>query len=258
MIHLGKGRRRGAAATFVAGVTALAVTFVGAGTGSAGAAPNPDNKGVGTVANKLVQIKPAAVEGTFTDPDSGATGEVVGKFAPKEFVEQDGQLAVTGILKGKLTGDVPADTAKQFKESVTFVVTGGGSPDAATPASFQTAAFAPASSHGCDILNLDLGPLDLNLLGLQIDLAPVVLDIVAQPGAGALLGNLLCAVAGLLDGVGGGGLGGLLDGLLDGVIDALNGLLGGLLDLQAITGLIEQIQSVLDGLLGTASTTRTV
>ena len=51
----------------------------------------------------------------------------------------------------------------------------------------------------CDILNLVLGPLDLNLLGLEVHLDQVVLDIVAQAGAGNLLGNLLCAVAGLLD-----------------------------------------------------------
>ena len=47
-----------------------------------------------------------------------------------------------------------------------------------------------------------LGPLDLNLLGLEVHLKQVVLDVVAVSGAGNLLGNLLCAVAGLLDGVG--------------------------------------------------------
>ena len=55
----------------------------------------------------------------------------------------------------------------------------------------------------CAILNLDLGPLDLNLLGLTVHLNEVVLDIEAVPGAGNLLGNLLCAVAGLLDSPGG-------------------------------------------------------
>ena len=47
-----------------------------------------------------------------------------------------------------------------------------------------------------------LGPLDLNILGLEIHLNRVVLDIIATTGAGNLLGNLLCQVAGLLDGVG--------------------------------------------------------
>ncbi len=52
----------------------------------------------------------------------------------------------------------------------------------------------------CSILHLVLGPLDLNLLGLKVHLDRVVLDITATSGPGNLLGNLLCAVAGLLDG----------------------------------------------------------
>ena len=56
----------------------------------------------------------------------------------------------------------------------------------------------------CDILNLEVGPLDLNLLGLEIELdncanGPVTLDITAEEGPGNLLGNLLCGLAGLLD-----------------------------------------------------------
>jgi hypothetical protein len=52
---------------------------------------------------------------------------------------------------------------------------------------------------------------------------PVVLDITAEQGPGNLLGNLLCAVAGLLDPpTGGGGLGGLLNG----IVALLNQILG--------------------------------
>lgn len=76
-----------------------------------------------------------------------------------------------------------------------------------------------AVTQGCSILNLDLGPLNLDLLGLVIDLAPVSLDVTAVPGAGKLLGNLLCAVAGLLDGPGSalGGIAALLNRLLTGL-----------------------------------------
>lgn len=57
----------------------------------------------------------------------------------------------------------------------------------------------------CDVLNLALGPLSLNLLGLQVDLddcagGPVRVDITAEPGEGRLLGNLLCSLADLLNG----------------------------------------------------------
>ncbi len=70
------------------------------------------------------------------------------------------------------------------------------------------------------MLNLVLGPLDLNVLGLTVSLNRVLLDVVAVSGAGNLLGNLLCAVAGLLDG------GGLLSNLLGQITDLLNQILG--------------------------------
>ena len=83
----------------------------------------------------------------------------------------------------------------------------------------------PAS---CPILHLDLGPLDLNLLGLTVHLNEVVLDVTAVPGPGNLLGNLLCAIAGLLDNVDlGSVLGGLLQNLIDALIRLLEGIGGG-------------------------------
>jgi hypothetical protein len=58
----------------------------------------------------------------------------------------------------------------------------------------------------CEILHLSLGPLDLNLLGLEVELdncanGPVTVDVTANP-AGGLLGSLLCALANLLSGGG--------------------------------------------------------
>jgi ABC-type glycerol-3-phosphate transport system substrate-binding protein len=63
-----------------------------------------------------------------------------------------------------------------------------------------TAPLLGATQENCDILFLDLGPLTLDLLGLEVNLSQIILDINAVPGPGNLLGNLLCAVAGLLDG----------------------------------------------------------
>ncbi len=74
---------------------------------------------------------------------------------------------------------------------------------------------------GCQILNLDLGALNLNLLGLVVTLAPVHLNITAVPGAGNLLGNLLCAITNLLNG---GALGGILTTLLNNLTTTLAGL----------------------------------
>ena len=55
------------------------------------------------------------------------------------------------------------------------------------------------TSPTCPILHLTLGPLNLDVLGVVITLNRVVLDITAVPGSGKLLGNLLCAVANLLN-----------------------------------------------------------
>ena len=74
----------------------------------------------------------------------------------------------------------------------------------------------------CRILDLDIGAIHLDLLGLVVDLAPVHLDIVAQAGPGNLLGNLLCALAGLLD------QGSPLGNLLNQINAILANLLGGL------------------------------
>ena len=112
----------------------------------------------------------------ITGSGSGAT--LSGVFQLQKFAARDGSVVALGTLTGTVT-----DTATGI---VTSVV--------------QNIALPVAVGETtCDILHLDLGPLSINLLGLQIDLSRIVLDITAQAGAGNLLGNLLCAVAGLLD-----------------------------------------------------------
>jgi hypothetical protein len=79
------------------------------------------------------------------------------------------------------------------------------------------------ATGACPILNLSIGAIHLDLLGLVVDLAPINLVITAQSGPGNLLGNLLCAVANLLNGSG--GLGGLIGGLLTQLSTLLNQIL---------------------------------
>jgi hypothetical protein len=91
---------------------------------------------------------------------------------------------------------------------------------------------------GCDILNLSLGPVALNVLGLNINLddcagGPITVDITGDEGEGKLLGNLLCDIAGLLDSDGLLDLGSLTEGdlatLTSGLTDVLNDVLDRLL-----------------------------
>jgi hypothetical protein len=67
-----------------------------------------------------------------------------------------------------------------------------------SPITLTPGAIPEGSS--CPILNLSLGPINLDLLGLNVDTSPICLDITAVPGTSALLGNLLCSIAGLLNG----------------------------------------------------------
>jgi hypothetical protein len=81
--------------------------------------------------------------------------------------------------------------------------------DAGLTQLLNQAVFIPLSSNeaiagaSCNVLNLELGPLTLNLLGLNVELdncanGPITLDITATPGGG-LLGDLLCNLANLLN-----------------------------------------------------------
>jgi hypothetical protein len=119
----------------------------------------------------------------LTVPASGRTaaGELVGTFTPiKALVGSNGGLQMQGLLTLGST-------------IVNQVVT--------LPMTIRQAS--------CTILELHLGPLDLTLLGLNINLSPIDLVISATPGGG-LLGDLLCAIAGLLTG----GLGNVLTRLV--------------------------------------------
>jgi hypothetical protein len=118
------------------------------------------------------------ITGTFTDA-VGGTGTFAGAFDVERFVGRGGGLVAVGTLTGTLT------------DSLGNVV---GTVD-------QTLRIPVADATGtCEILDLTLGPLDLDLLGLVVHLDQVHLNITAESGPGNLLGNLLCAVAGLLDG----------------------------------------------------------
>jgi hypothetical protein len=66
------------------------------------------------------------------------------------------------------------------------------------PVDIRLAADQSKAPAGCPILDLELGPINLNLLGLVLKTSPICLKITAFEGGG-LLGDLLCDVANLLN-----------------------------------------------------------
>jgi hypothetical protein len=133
-------------------------------------------------------------------------GTFAGTFTPTHFAASNGHLNVTGLVTGTLTSDTGVVT--QVSQVVTTTV------NSATTATGGATTAAAAAAASCSILSLTLGPLHLDVLGLVVDLNQVVLNITAVPGAGNLLGNLLCSVAGLLDGTGLNGLANILNQIL--------------------------------------------
>jgi hypothetical protein len=160
---------------------ALGLSFAGAGVASA--APSAP------AAASPVTALATPITGTAANG-----GSFAGSFTPSSFSTQNGNVLANGVLTGAVT-----DSSGATVGTVTRTVSLPVSVAAAT----------------CQVLNLVLGPLHLDLLGLVVDLNQVHLVITAVQAAGNLLGNLLCAVTHLLDGTPtAGGLAALLNSIL--------------------------------------------
>jgi hypothetical protein len=139
---------------------------------------------------------PTAALGSLTGTATTG-GTFSGTLSNVHFVNQGGVLTLVGTLAGTLTnaaGDILGTTPP------------GGLP-------ISVPVTGTAGTGTCTILDLTLGPLHLDLLGLTVDLNQVHLTITGQTGNGQLLGNLLCGLANALNG-GGGGLASILNNLL--------------------------------------------
>jgi hypothetical protein len=161
-------------------------------------------------------ISPGASAATTTDvnavPVSGATpsgGTFDGTLDISRVALQNGHLVADGTVTG---------TAENAAGDTTGTVT-----DA--PVSVPITADATGT---CQILDLSIGTVRLDLLGLVVQLDPVHLNISGQQGSGNLVGNLLCSITHLLDNGGGSSSTGLLSGLLQPIVNLLNQVLGGL------------------------------
>jgi hypothetical protein len=150
---------------------------------------------------------------------NGAT--FAGKFDPRRFVVRNGRLLAAGPVTGTLTRPSGRQVAVSQWTRFPVNLARSGVPVAAVSGVQATDAAAVEVQAVCDILRLVLGPLHLDILGLVVDLNRVVLTITAVSGAGNLLGNLLCAIAGLLDSTGISGLNQILANILNAVLGLL-------------------------------------
>jgi hypothetical protein len=148
-----------------------------------------------TKTEKVKSLSSIPVSGTATNGKSFS-----GHFNVTRFIHHGKKTFAVGKLTGSING-------QRVNRAVTL------------PVSVDTGTAGTRQAASCPVLHLVLGPLDLNLLGLHVHLNQVVLDITAVPGAGNLLGNLVCDVANLLNQS-------PTAGQLTGLLNTLNTLLG--------------------------------
>ena len=139
---------------------------------------------------------PAAAQGTSTKLAKTVkmTGKAkngkkfTGTYTIQRFATKGGKVYAVGKVKGRLKGKrvtkrnvfAPVSVARQ------------GAQASQVPA-------IPPTPNACQILRLDIGPIDLNLLGVRVRTNPINALIEGVRGPGNLLGNLLCTITGLLD-----------------------------------------------------------
>jgi hypothetical protein len=160
---------------------------------------------VASVALVFAPIAPAAPAGksgpsALTTPVTGTAVDgstLTGVLSITDVVVQNGQLVAVGTLTATLT-DALGNVIATVTQAVTVPLEVSGS---------------------CTILHLDIGPISLNVLGLQVTTNEIVIDVTAQSGPGQLVGNLLCAVSHLLDNP---------STTLQGIANLLNVILGAL------------------------------
>jgi hypothetical protein len=157
--------------------------------------------------------QPAETPLTRTVNLTGSKG-FKGTYTIDRFANRGGKLVAIGTLKGTMRKSGKTKKVRRAGVRMPASVVGAGSA--------AKAAQVPPIPGACQVLNLVLGPINLNLLGLSVRTNQINVRIDAIPGAGNLLGNLLCAVTNLLNP---GGALGPLTTALNQLTAALNAIL---------------------------------
>jgi hypothetical protein len=155
---------------------------------------------------------PSAPQTVTATTGTSDTLEVTGTFQGRTFSGTTTNLSaavVNGktVLKGTISGaGLKATSFTADVKAVTAAPPDPAAPPAPAPAPLPDRSMPPLPPRStaplCEVLTLDVDNLHLDLLGLKVLIPPPGLHVVVagQARPGALLGNLLCNLAGGLDG----------------------------------------------------------
>ena len=118
----------------------------------------------------------------------GQKGTFKGSVNIVRFEDRSGTIYAVGQLTGKATGDAKK-TGRGSKKSQNV------NQEVAFPVTVSTQTADVQAQLVCTILDLTLGPIDLNVLGLRLQTNEINILLTANSQAG-LLGALLCPLLG--------------------------------------------------------------
>jgi hypothetical protein len=153
-------------------------------------------------------------------------GEFRGTATINAFELRDDHIVAVGVVRGTLSrgGRAIGSGLAAPVAWTTVQIRASGVAAVAGPArrhfGVQQARWMLAQAEPCPVVDIALGPVDVNLLGVVVALDPIALDLHGEMGTP--LGELVCQVSDLLVNVAG------LVGVLNGILGLLTGLLGGL------------------------------
>ena len=156
-----------------------------------------------------------------------------GTVAVQRFVQRNGEVFAVGAVSGTVSGPtgtigtsflLPVSFPVRIGDGATTRAENGRIRPSVLSAPDRGARVILAQATTCGVLHLDLGAVDLNLLGVAVTTTPVTIDI--NGDTGGPLGNLVCTALNTVNNVV--GLVNVLNSLLSLVTGLVGGLTGGL------------------------------
>src|SRR4051812_7777019 len=156
-----------------------------------------------------------------------------GTVAVQRFVQRNGEVFAIGAVSGTVSGPtgtigtsflLPVSFPVHIGDGVTTRGEGARIRPGVLVAPGRGARLLLAQASTCGVLHLDLGAVDLNLLGVGVTTTPVTMDI--NGDTAGPLGNLVCTALATVNNVV--GLVNVLNSLLSVVTGLVGGLTGGL------------------------------
>ena len=155
--------------------------------------------------------------------DFARNGNFTGTATINRFEVRGGEIVAVGLVRGTLSrgnrtigtvlaGEVAWPVA--IRAGGTLLTSGRPSATRIEPAAWRLA------QDTCPVLDVVLAPVHVNVLGIDVTLNPIALDLHGE--VGTALGGLVCAVVDLIGNVAG------LVNVLNAILGLLTGLLGGI------------------------------